>query len=172
MERHKKEDKETQMTALQRWDPFRDLRQMQNSMDRIRRRFGTNTLTNIRNGEFEAWAIPLDVTQNDDDTVIRASLPGVAPDDINVAIEDNVLTIKGQTSSEQEEQGENYLMRERRTGSFHRALRLPDTVDSDNATPVYDNGVLTITIPKAESKKAKQLTVQVGNTPAIEAENN
>ena len=157
---------------LQRWDPFSDLRQMQNSMDRMWGRIGTNNGAATENGDFEAWAIPLDVTQNGDDTVIRASLPGVAPEDINVSIEDNVLTIKGQTSSEHSEQDENYLMRERRTGSFHRALRLPNTVDPNGATPIYDHGVLTITVPKAEAKKARQLTVQVGENPAIEAENN
>lgn len=157
------------MTMLQRWDPFRDLHRMQNSLDRIWRNYGSNGSANSTNGEFDSWAIPLDVTQNGDETVIRASLPGVAPDEIDVSIEDNVLTIKGQTSSEHQEHGDQYLMRERRTGAFHRALRLPDTVDPEHASPRYDHGVLTITVPKAESKKAKQLSVKVGDQQAIES---
>lgn len=158
------------MTILHRWDPFSDLRQMQATMDRIWRRDGNNCRAVSDNGEFEAWAIPLDVTQDGDDTVIRASLPGVTPDDIDVAIEDNVLSIRGQTSSDHQEQRDNYLMRERRVGSFHRALRLPDSVDPEKAAPRYDHGVLTITIPKTESKKAKRLTIEVGGNAAIEAE--
>jgi HSP20 family protein len=91
-------------------------------------------------------------------------MPGVAPDDIQVSIEDNVLTIKGQTCSDDKIDDGNYLMRERRVGAFHRALRLPDTVDTEKAQPHYEHGVLTVTIPKAESKKARKLTVQVGSS--------
>lgn len=157
------------MTMLQRWDPFSDLRKVQDSMDRIWRNYGSTGVQNSGNGEFEAWAIPLDVTEDGDNTVIRASLPGVAPDDINVSIEDNVLTINGQTTSEHQEKADNYLMRERRTGSFHRDLRLPNSVDPNQAEPRYNNGVLTITMPKVESKKARQLKVLVDDQPAIEA---
>jgi HSP20 family protein len=103
-----------------------------------------------------------DVVQQGDNFIIHASLPGIKPDNIDVSIEDNVLTIQGQSAHESEHQEGNYLMRERRSGSFYRALRLPDTVDTDQAHPSYEQGVLTITIPKAESKKAKQLKVSVG----------
>jgi HSP20 family protein len=89
-------------------------------------------------------------------------MPGINPDNIDVSIEDNVITIRGQSAHESEHQESNYLMRERRSGSFYRALRLPDTVDTHQAQPHYEHGVLTITIPKAESKKAKQLKVSVG----------
>ena len=153
---------------VQRWDPFNDMRQLQNAMDKMWRRVGTNSQDSSENPEIEAWAVPLDVTRNGDDTVIRASMPGVAPDDIEVSIEDNVLTIKGQTSGEHQDEGDTYLMRERRTGSFHRALRLPESVDPDKVAPRYEHGVLTITVPKAEEKRARQLTVQVGDSPTLE----
>jgi HSP20 family protein len=110
----------------------------------------------------ETWAVPLDVVQQGDNFIIHASLPGIKPDNIDVSIEDNVLTIRGQSAHESEHKEGNYLMRERRSGSFYRALRLPDTVDTDQAQPHYEHGVLSITIPKAESKKAKQLKVSVG----------
>jgi HSP20 family protein len=96
----------------------------------------------------ETWAVPLDVMQQGDNFVIRASLPGINPDNIDVSIEDNVLTIRGQSAHEFEHQEGNYLMRERHSGSFYRALRLPDAVDMDQAHPSYEHGMLTITIPR------------------------
>lgn len=149
---------------LQRFEPFNDLRQMQDTMDRLWRRFGNGSAASSDSPHAEAWAVPLDVVRNGEDTVIRASMPGVSPEDIQVSIEDSVLTIKGQTSQEHQEGDGNYLMRERRSGAFHRALRLPDSVDAEKAHPFYQNGVLTITIPRAEAKRARQLPVQVGET--------
>ena len=154
---------------MQRRTPFNELRQMQDNMDRMWRRFGAS---NQEDGSgMEAWAAPLDVVADGDDFVVRASLPGVAPENIQVSIEDNVLTIRGETASHFENTEGNYLMRERRSGSFHRSLRLPDTVDQNNAEPRYEHGVLTITLPKAEAKKAKQFEVKVVEGPAAIAAN-
>tara|TARA_B100001179_G_C18476492_1_gene353773 strand:+ start:235 stop:543 length:309 start_codon:yes stop_codon:yes gene_type:complete len=94
--------------------------------------------------------------------VVRASLPGVDSDEIKVTIEDGVLTIDGETKVDDEVKVGNYLIRERRAGSFHRSVRLPDSVDVDQAETNYDEGVLTVASPKAESKRAKQLTVTSG----------
>ncbi len=110
-------------------------------------------------GNVENWAIPLDVVQEGDNIIVKASVPGVNPEDIDVSIENDVLTIKGQTKEEREHQEGNYLMRERRSGSFYRALRLPDTLDSDQAQPHYEHGVLSITFPRMESKKARRLQI-------------
>ena len=107
----------------------------------------------------ENWSVPLDVAREGDNYIVHASIPGVDPDNISVSIEDNVLTIQANTQSEFEHKDGEYLMKERRVGSFHRALRLPDTVDTDKIQPTYKNGVLTINVPKAESKKARQLKV-------------
>ena len=147
---------------LQRLEPFNELRRRQEAMNRLWA--GFTPAVSSDSPEIEAWAVPLDVIAKGDDTIVRASMPGVAPDDVQVSIEDNVLTIKGQTCSHDQVEGGNYLMRERRVGAFHRALRLPDTVDTEKAQPHYEHGVLTVTIPKAESKKARQLTVQVGSS--------
>ena len=105
--------------------------------------------------------VALDVVQNDDRITVHATLPGVRPDEVEVSIDDDVLTINGRTSSEQEQADGRYLVRERRTGSFHRSLRLPDTVDVDKAESIYQNGVLSITLPKQEGKKPKQLKIEV-----------
>ena len=153
---------------MQRRTPFNELRQMQDNMDRMWRRFGS--FNHEDSSGMEAWAAPLDVVADGDDFVVRASLPGVSPDNIQVSIEDNVLTIRGETASHFENTEGNYLMRERRSGSFHRSLRLPDTVDQDKAEPRYEHGVLSINLPKAEAKKAKQFDVKVVEGPAaIEA---
>ncbi len=147
---------------MQRWYPFNDLRQMQNTMDRMRRRAGSRSNGSEESPDIETWAVPLDVLRKGDDTIVRASMPGVSPEDIRVSIEDNVLTIKAHASQEFQDEDGDYLMRERRSGSFHRALRLPDSVDPDKVRPHFQHGVLSITVPKAEAKRARQLEVKVG----------
>ena len=138
--------------VLQRWSPFGDLRRMEDRMHRMWRGYGFGF-----SGEREGWGIPLDVVEKDDRIVVRASLPGVDPEEVHVTVDDGILTIKARTETEEERRDGGYLMRERRSGSFHRALRLPDTVDSEKAKPVYENGVLTITLPKVEARKAREL---------------
>ena len=146
--------------VLQRWDPRYELRRMHEAMNRHRRGFGFD----YTGTERREWAIPVDVREDGDDILVRASLPGVNPDDIDVSIEDHVLAIKAKTTADQERKEDGYLIKERRAGSFHRALRLPDTVDADKAKTLYENGLLTVTLPKAEAKKAKRLEVTVGKS--------
>ena len=152
--------------VLQRWDPFLELRRIHNGLYRTRLAFNP-VVNTASNGGRREWSIPLDIVQEEDKYVVRASLPGVAPENIEVSVDHGVLTIKGRTEVEAEDQREhgNYMVRERRSGSFSRSLRLPETVDADQAEPNFDNGVLTITLPKLESKKAKHLTVTVGKAP-------
>ncbi len=145
--------------VIRRWDPFIELRRMQENMYHLWRGFSQPV---GGNGDMEGWAIPLDVVQEGDSIVVHASLPGVNPSDLSVSIENDVLTIRGQTGSDSERQEGNYLMRERHTGSFHRSLRLPDTLDVERAHTNYDHGVLTIAFPKVEAKQARQLAINVG----------
>jgi HSP20 family protein len=140
--------------TLMRWDPFTELRRMEENMNRLWRGF-------TGDGGGEAWAVPLDVMEEGDNIIVHASLPGVNPDNFNVTVENNVLSIRAETKEEREGKEGDYLMRERRYGSFYRSLRLPDTVDTDRAQTSYENGVLTLSFPKMESKKAKQLKVNV-----------
>jgi HSP20 family protein len=130
-----------------RWEPFQELRQVQENSDHLWRNFGQ---AGGEAGNAENWAI--NVVHEEDNIVIKASMPGVKPEDIDVSIENDVLTIEGQTKEEREQQEGNYLMRGRRSGSFYRALRLPDTLDSGQAQPHYEHGVLSITFPRMESK--------------------
>ncbi len=146
--------------VLQRWEPFAELRRMDDRVGRLWRGFGSRYT-----GEHgtEAWGIPLDVSAESDTIAVKASLPGVEPGNISVNIEDGVLTIKGSTESESQNENGNgkYLMRERRYGSFHRSMRLPDTVDTENVKSAYKNGVLTVEVPKLESKKARKVEVKI-----------
>ena len=141
--------------VLRRWEPFRELRNMEDTINRMWRGYGGEAAS----PPVEGWSVPLDVVREEDGIRVHASLPGVDAEHIDVSVEDSVLTIAAATNSDIEQKQGEYLMRERRYGSFHRALRLPDTVDPDLIKPVYKNGVLTITIPRAESKKARKLPV-------------
>ena len=152
--------------VLQRRDPFLDLRRIQHHLYHPGLGFTPAFSRPGNDAGRREWSIPLDIVQEEDKYVVRASMPGIDPENIEVSIDHGVLTIKGRTEGEtqaedQRENG-NYMVRERRSGSFLRSLRLPDTVDADLAKPNFDNGVLTITLPKVESKKAKHLTVTVG----------
>ncbi len=144
--------------VLQRWDPFVEMRSMEDAINRMWRGLGQRP-TEATGGEH--WHIPLDVVEEGDDLVVHASLPGVEPSDIEVNVEDGVLTIDAKTATESETTKGGYLLRERRSGSYHRALRLPDTVDEAQAESGYGKGVLTIRFAKQEAKKARRLEVKV-----------
>ena len=107
----------------------------------------------------QAWSIPLDVVQNSDELVVTASVPGTTKDEIKVSVDDNVLTIRAETKNSANGESENFLLRERRTGTYYRSLRLPDTVDYDSAETTFKDGVLTIRLPKLESKKVRKLEI-------------
>jgi HSP20 family protein len=149
--------------VVDRWDPFSELRRMEDTVNRLWRGYGIRPQWNGT----ENWGIPLDVVEEDDHIIVRASLPGVDPENIQVNVENDMLTIKAETKIETEHEEEGYLMRERRVGSFHRSLRLPDSVDQTKATAKYENGVLTLTFPKSESKKPKRLKVEVVDSAKV-----
>ena len=132
--------------AIQRWNPFIDVR----------------SFNRARFGAFESgrWPIPIDVVSEGEDVVVRASLPGLKPEDISVTLEDRLLTIQGETATDGEVEKGDYLLRERRVGRFSRSLRLPNSLDSEKAEPTYENGVLTISFPRQESNKARHLEVK------------
>lgn len=150
--------------TMQRWQPFGDLRQMERSMDEFWRRFWPGSMA-----EREAWYVPLDVRQTDDTIEVEASLPGVDPADINVSIENDILTINVEKTEEERTDGQ-YVLRERRVGRFHRALRLPGKVQTEGITSHLENGVLRIRIPKAEEQRARKIPVLPGGGSEAESE--
>ncbi len=107
-------------------------------------------------------SMPVDVAEAEDHYVVKASIPGIPADDIDVTVHDGVLTIKAETQSETEQQEANYRLRERHVGSVQRRFTLPSTVDEDHLTAQYDDGVLTLHIPKASEVQPRRIAIGNG----------
>ena len=146
------------MTTLVRWDPFREMMQLQNAVDRIFESELASTLPLWRQSE-TAWMLPLDVIETEDEFIVKASIPGISPDELNINLTDNVLTIMGEIKVEEAEDV-RYHLRERRFGMFQRSISLPVPVNSDKVEAVYENGVLTLHIPKVEEVKPKHISIK------------
>ena len=133
-------------------------RRAEDRINRLWQGFFSNGYTH---GQWSERAVPLDVVEEDDNILVRASVPGVTPEDIEVILEDGVLTIKGDSAEKKESKDGGYLLRERRIGSFHRAIRLPETADTEKVESAYKDGILTVTIQKQDAKKARRIAVNV-----------
>lgn len=144
------------MTSLIRWEPFRELLSMRDWMDR----FFEDAFTRMDRPLGFLGVPSVDMYQTDDDVIVKATLPGVKPEDINISVTGDVLNIRGEVKEEQVKEGASYHLRERRFGTFSRSLPLPSAVVADRAKAEFDNGVLTLTLPKAEEVKPKTITVK------------
>ena len=145
------------MTTLTRWEPFREMTALNRAMDRM----FEDTFQFPRKWENQNnWGLALDVVEKEDSYVVKASVPGVAPEDVEITLTDNVLTIKGEIKEDKEDKQENYHLRERHYGSFVRSITLPATVDADKVEATNEHGVLTLTLPKSEAIKPKKITVR------------
>jgi len=109
----------------------------------------------------------VDVYEEGDILVVEAQLPGLKPDDINVSVENGVLTISGQTDTEEERTERNYLLREKRSGRFTRSLHLPPTYTADPTEATFEHGVLHLVFPKAESAKPRRIQIGRGGPQAM-----
>ena len=147
------------MTMLVRWDPFRQMNVLPSGLDR---RFDESFLRtpSLWQHEGVAFSLALDVAEDDQEFTVKASLPGVAPEDIEVTLSDDALTISGKMTQEEESEGKNYHLRERRFGSFARSISLPSTVDADKVEAINENGVLTLHLPKVEEEKPRVIKVR------------
>ena len=101
----------------------------------------------------------LNVSEQDDKFLVKAEVPGIPTEDLDISLTDNVLTIKGESHLETEKEGERYHLRERRFGSFMRSFSLPTAVEGDKIAATYDDGILTVEVPKAEEVKPKKISV-------------
>jgi len=152
------------MTNLTRWDPFAELR---TTLDRLFDEGFSRPWRLIPSpAEYEA-SIPVEVSETDEEVEVKAALPGVRPEEVEVTVADDVLTIKAQHKETAEEKKRDYYRRELRYGAFHRALSLPAGVDADRAEATFENGVLRLRLPKAEAVRPKQIKVtSAGSIPA------
>lgn len=144
--------------SITRWEPFRDLISLREAMDRLLE----ESWVRPRRG----WLLPteetlaVDIYETDDNVVVKTSVPGIKPEDIDITITGNTLTIAGETKAEEKVEEENYIRRERRYGRFSRSLTLPSSVEGEKAEASFEQGILTLTIPKAEEAKPKAIKVK------------
>jgi len=146
--------------AVVKWDPFRDLISIQDRMNRL----FEQTLSRSRGEEgvsATTWTPAVDIYETVDTIVMKAELPGVAREDIQIQINDNTLTLKGERRFAKDVHEESYLRIERAYGSFHRSFTLPATVRQENIRAVFKDGVLELSLPKAEESKPKRISIDV-----------
>ena len=144
------------MSNLIRWEPAREMMTLREAMDHLFDDAFTRPLT-LRDG----WSAPaIDMYQTDDEIVVKASLPGVKADEVQINITGEILTIKGETKQVEEKKDKAWHMREQRWGTFERAIALPNEVTADKAKAEFENGILTITLPKAEEVKPKIINIK------------
>src|SRR5919197_2972397 len=143
--------------GLERWDPFREMLTLRDAMDRLIQQ-GV-----MRPGQLLSSmrpdTIPLDVVERDDAFVVKAAIPGVRPEDVEVIVQGERLTIRADCKAEEERHGDNWLMREQRSGSLQRSITLPSAVNSDQAEARIENGVLTLRLPKAQEVRPHRISV-------------
>jgi HSP20 family protein len=143
--------------AIQLWDPFREAVSLRDAMNALLQE------SFIRPGSLlplDGSAVPpLDVSETEDQLVIKASVPGVKPEDVQITVQGDTLTIRGECRSEEEKTGERWHLRERHFGSFQRSVSLPAPVDSDKAQASHEHGVLTLTLPKTEEAKPRPIKI-------------
>ncbi len=142
---------------LTRWDPVREMMGLRRAMDRL---FDDAMVSSPGWDNVSRMELALDVSESDDAYTVRASIPGVNPDDIDITYNANTLTIKGEVKEEKEIQEARYHLRERRFGSFSRSINLPSTIDASGIQANYEKGVLSLNLPKAEEAKPKRIEIK------------
>ena len=143
------------MTNLMRWEPMREMITLREAMDRLFDEAFTRPLS-LMNINLPA----IDMYQTDEDVVIEMAIPGLKPDDVHITITGDTLTVRGEYKDEGEKKDRTYHIRERQYGTFERSILLPTEVNADKAKAEFDNGMLTITLPKAEEVRPKTITVK------------
>ncbi len=144
------------MTTLVRWNPTPEFAAMNRVMAHAFRNFFNAPVWPAENGD---RPLALDVSSTDEAYTVQASLPGFSPDNVDVSVDRNVLTIKAEVNSEKEDEKPTYVLRERYQGSYQRSLRLPEGINAGEVAASFDNGLLTVTVPKAEEVKPNRIPV-------------
>ena len=148
------------MTVLTRWDPFRELSSLQNRMSRLfEEQYGGGREDALTAG---AFVPPVDIYEDEHSIQLKLEVPGIEEKDLDVRVENNVLTVSGERKFEKEEKEENFRRVERRYGSFTRSFTLPNTVNAEDVSANYENGVLKIKLGKRAEAKPKQIKVNIG----------
>jgi HSP20 family protein len=149
--------------AITRWDPFRDVLALQNRMNSLFQEFnragdGNDSLSTA------AFVPPVDIYEDEHKIVLKLEVPGMKESDLDIQLENNVLTVRGERKFEKEEKEENFHRIERRYGSFYRSFTVPNTVNAENVKASYDAGVLRLELEKRPEAKPKQIKVELGKS--------
>jgi HSP20 family protein len=150
------------MNALNRFEPFRGAATLHEHLNRV---FGEG-FSRGEESNLTTWAPPVDILETEHQLIVKADLPDVDPKELDIRVENDILTIRGERKFQKQVNENNYLRIERSYGSFARSFSLANTVNSEATKADYQNGVLTLIIPKREEAKPKQIKVNVG-TPAV-----
>lgn len=144
------------MTNLTRWEPVREFVSLREAMDRLLDDAFTHPV-----GLDGVTALPaIDLYETDDDVVVKAVLPGMKAEDVQISVTGDVLTLRGEVKQESERKDATYHIREQRYGSFERSVRLPSNVVTGQAKAEFENGILTVTLPKSEEVKPRTITIK------------
>lgn len=141
--------------AMEPWNPWREMMNMRDIMDRMFQ----DTFVRAGSGLLGRGSVPLDIRETDNGYEVEAALPGVRPEDVQVTVQDDTLTIRGEIKGQEERSGQNWITRERRSGSFYRSVTLPAPVDAERATASFEHGVLRMTLPRSAQAGPKQIRI-------------
>ena len=156
------------MANITRFDPVGEMVSLRSAMDRLFEDSFVSPMTwRTIGGNGEGVPAPIDVHETGEDIVVTASLPGVRPDDVEITMTGQSLTLRGEVKADEEIQRDQYLYRERRYGSFNRSIQLPVRVQGDKAEATFIDGVLTLRIPKADEVKPRQIRINPGTGNAV-----
>lgn len=145
------------MNRLSRWDPFEEMYDMRQALNQLMGR-------PYRGMEGQQGGFEMDVCEDEDAYEIEAAMPGVDPEDVEVTWKNNILMIRGESRSDQEKEEKNYHLRERRTGTFVRTISLPGSIDEDAIEANFNNGLLTLRLPKAQEEKSRRIQITSGKS--------
>jgi len=144
------------MSNLIRWEPVREMMSLREAMDQLFNDAFTRPVSMSGGSVIPA----IDLYQNNDAVIVKAALPGLKADDVQISVTADVLTLRGEFKQENEQKDTTYHIREQRFGSFERSIMLPSDVQTDKSKADFENGILTVTLPKAESVKPKTITIK------------
>jgi len=148
------------MTNLTRWEPAREMMTLREAMDRLFDDALTRPFSLMREGGSNWSPLAIDMYQTDNDVVVKAALPGIKADEVQIDVTNDILTIKGEVKHEEEKKDKSWHIREHRWGAFERSVMLPTGVNADRAQADFENGILTVRLPKSEQSKPKTITVK------------
>ena len=155
--------------TIVRWEPLRELNSLQSEMNRLFNN-AFDTPAGSAGSAIRRWVPAMDLVESGEQFILRADLPGMSEEDIEIELEDGTLTVSGERKAEHDERGEGFHRVERAFGAFARSLTLPKGIDADAVSASFDRGVLEIRIPKPEARKPRRISIANGGQETIEGE--